>query len=118
VAPQELLALVDDPWGAPSCATQQHKKGNGKVWQGDNYVSEDTFGDVLGKKRNIFLRFRFQIVRGFPIDKRKLKEDILRQGIINCFFRTNEWWDTLILSWAHCKTGGSRATLQRAQARG
>ncbi len=70
------------------------------------------------------MRLGFQIIGGFPIDRGKHKEEIIRQGItkwefdvFGCpetnvdwrmvseenklFFRTKEWWDSLHLSWAH-----------------
>jgi hypothetical protein len=70
------------------------------------------------------LRIGFQNIGGFPINKGKYKEGVIRRGItkwkfdiFGCaetnigrrlvpeedkrYFRTKEWWETLHLSWTH-----------------
>jgi hypothetical protein len=42
---------------------------------------DDIFGDAIKKKGDNTLRIGFQNIGGFPIDKGKIKEEILRKGI-------------------------------------
>jgi hypothetical protein len=79
---------------------------------------------MICKKETNTLKIAFQNIGGFPIDKRKCKEETIRQGItkwefdiFGCaetnidwrkvpeenklFFRTKEWWESLHISSAH-----------------
>jgi hypothetical protein len=89
-----------------------------------NSHSKMFFWDEIKKKGDNTLRIGFQNIGGFPVDKGKIKEEILRRGItkwdfdiFGCaetnidwrkvpkesklYFRTKEWWDSLHLSWSH-----------------
>jgi hypothetical protein len=91
---------------------------------GDYEDHEDTFGDIITKKGNNVLRIGFQNIGGFPIDRGKHKERIIRKGITKwesdvfgiaetnidwrvvreedkLFFCMKEWWESLHLSWSH-----------------
>jgi hypothetical protein len=86
------------------------------------------FGDKNNKDS---LRIGFQNVGGFPSNKFKLKEEVLRRGLVKWDFdifgmvetnidwrlmkvsdrlplRTKEWWDSQHVSWAHNTTGKTR----------
>jgi len=85
------------------------------------------FGDRIEIKEENILRIGFQNIGGFPIQRGKLKEDNIRQGItkwdIDIFgmaevnldwrlvkeqdrlpTRTKEWWPQQYVCWAHNKT--------------
>jgi hypothetical protein len=87
----------------------------------------DIFGDFITRKEENILRIGFQNIGGFPIDRGKHKEGIIRKGITRwefdvfglaetnvdwrivreedkLYFRTKEWWESLHLSWTHNST--------------
>ncbi len=87
----------------------------------------DIHGDHLSKKPSNTLRTGFQNIGGFPIDKTKLKEDLIRAGITigsfdifgiaetnidwwtmpedhKLYYQSKHWWDTLHLSHAFNST--------------
>ncbi len=123
-APTELLALVNNPSKAPSGSHQRHGEGDKDSWTGDSGDYGDIFGDYITKKGKNTLRIGFQNIGGFPIDRGKHKEGIIRKGLTKwefdvfgfvetnvdwrivpeedkLFFRTKGWWDSLHLSWTH-----------------
>jgi exonuclease III len=85
---------------------------------------ENRFGDHITPKPNNTLRIGFQNIGGFPLDKNKHKETIIRCGITHwefdifglaetntdwrlmdenskLYFRTKEWWEYLHISFGY-----------------
>jgi hypothetical protein len=86
-------------------------------------TNEDSFGSTIPLKQPNVLCVGFQNIGGFPLDKTKQKEDIIRSGITSWSFdifgvaetnldwrmvpedhklhaRTKEWWPSLHLSYS------------------
>jgi hypothetical protein len=86
-------------------------------------TNEDSFGSQITLKQLNMLRVGFQNIGGFPLDKTKQKDDIIRMGITSWSFdifgvaetnldwrmvpedhklhaRTKEWWSSLHLSYS------------------
>jgi hypothetical protein len=78
VIPQESLALVNTLKNTLFCRGPD-KKGLGEGQYTDNN-QEDCFGDYNKTKGRKTLRIGFQNIGGFPIDKRKIKEEIIHEG--------------------------------------
>jgi hypothetical protein len=119
--------MVNKTRGAPSESCRQLNEGGWESRTGENKDYGDFFGDFITKKEENVLRIGFQNIGGFPTDKGKHKEGILRHGItkwefdiFGCaetnidwrlvpeenklVFRTKGWWETLHLSWAFNST--------------
>jgi hypothetical protein len=132
-APLESPAIVNDQQDSSSTSGGSVEDSRGGPQSGDLYIG--TFGDVISCKQNNIVRLGFQNVGGFPAQRRKIKEDIIRLGLhkweFDIFgfaetnvdwrtlkeeeklpFRTSEWWDTQHVSWSHNRTCPPRQTRQ------
>ena len=122
--PREPLARVNNSSEASSDSSRASEDSR-DLQKGDLYVGH--FGDRIEIKEENILRIGFQNIGGFPIQRGKLKEDNIRQGItkwdIDIFgmaevnldwrlvkeqdrlpTRTKEWWPQQHVCWAHNKT--------------
>jgi hypothetical protein len=93
----------------------------------NDFFGEEPFGDFITTKQDNILRIGFQNIGGFPKNRTKFKEEIIRQGLckweFNVFsmaemnldwrmcqevnkipFRTKEWWEHQHVSWSHNTT--------------
>jgi hypothetical protein len=119
--------MVNMPTSPPSGRCQQLCEGGRDGWFGENKDYGDNFRDFIAKKEKNVLRIGFQNIGGFPVDRGKHKEVVLRCGITKWEFdkfgcaetnidwwlepeedklvsRTKGWWESLHLSLAYNST--------------
>lgn len=117
------LAIVNNSTDDSSEASLASEEDRGRQETSDDV----SFGDIIKNKQDHILRIGFQNIGGFPVRKSKLKEDVIRQGLIKWDFdifgaaetnldwrlckeeeklphRTNSWWDHQHVSWAFNST--------------
>jgi hypothetical protein len=125
--------MVNSNKDSSSESSGSSEDSTGEPQPGDLYVGP--FGDVIACKLRNVLRIGFQNVGGFPVQRGKIKEDIIRLGLnkyefdffgfvetnLDCRMlreeeklplRTQEWWETQHISWSHNRTGNPRNVRQ------
>jgi len=119
VTPKESLAIVNEKEKDSSESSLDCEEQRGR-----QETQEDvSFGDQINLKKENIVRIGFQNIGGFPVRKSKVKEDIIRQGLVKWEFdifgvaetnldwrlckeedklplRTKVWWEYQHVSWA------------------
>jgi hypothetical protein len=119
-ARQELLALGNGQTDDPVGKAHIHLEGVRENWTRGNQESGDRFGDNIKLKKTDTIRIGFQNIGGFPMNKSKDKEGIIRQGLTKWDFdmfgcaETNVDWHRVLEEGKlifELKNGGTLYTL-------
>jgi hypothetical protein len=123
VTPKGSLAIINNHEEVSS----ESSLGLGDIGGRQESIQSTPFGDVIPFKKENILCIGFQNIGGFPVKKSKIKEDLIRQGLIKWDFdvfgvaetnedwrlcreedklplRTRDWWDNQHVRWAFNST--------------